>query len=53
MDTSKFPICPIHKTKLRMGKKPGDWYCPTKIGTDELGKPIWCDFNVNTKLKWF
>lgn len=52
MDDSKFPICPVHKTKLRMGKKPGDWYCPTRIGTDEFNKPIWCQEIGYTKLKW-
>jgi hypothetical protein len=52
MDTSKFPICKIHNKKMSMGKRPGDFYCPTVIGKDELGKPIWCKETGNTNLKW-
>jgi hypothetical protein len=52
MDTSKFPICPKHNKKMNMGKKPGDFYCPTVIGKNELGQPIYCKEKEYTGLKW-
>lgn len=35
------PICPVHKKPMREGNK-GGYFCNTKIGEDDTGKPMWC-----------
>lgn len=34
------PLCPVHKTKMKESRKPGEWYCSKKSGDDYCQEKI-------------